>query len=198
MKNQIIISLGRENGSGGHFIAQKIADSLGIKLFDKELVESKLIENGFSKEAIEKADEKPINFLVSRRIGQYSNAIEANIAESTFNFISEAADSGESFVVVGRCSEFILRGNPNLVSIFVTGDKDDKIKRIMEINNLSESKAIDLIKATDRKRKSYHNYYCSIKWGDSRGYDILINTSRVGIDSTCETLLSYIKAFINI
>ena len=103
--------------------------------------------------------------------------------------------SGESFVVVGRCAEYILRGNPNLVSLFICGDLDEKIRRVAERAKVSEARAAELIRETDRRRKLYHNYYCDNKWGDARGYDMTVNSSKLGIEQTAAALVRYIRAF---
>ena len=113
-----------------------------------------------------------------------------------FNFIREKAQSGESFVVLGRCSETKLKDFPALISLFVLADMDAKIKRIMELYSLSEDKAKALIDKKDRKRKRYHNYHCSGHWGDSRLYDLSINSSRLGIEGTVDCLEQYIRARI--
>ena len=113
-----------------------------------------------------------------------------------FEFIREKAQSGESFVVLGRCSESKLKGHPALISLFVLADMDAKIKRIMELYELSEDKAKAFIDKKDRKRKRYHNYHCSSHWGDSRLYDLSINSTRLGIDGTIDHLESYIRARI--
>lgn len=195
MKQQLLVSVGREHGSGGHYIAQLIADQLQIRLLDREIVEGTILESGYSRELVTKMDEKPVNFFSSRRIGSYSNSLEENVAEKTFEFIRNTAASGESFVVVGRCAEYILRGNPNLVSLFICGDQDEKIRRVAERAKVSEARAAELIRETDRRRKLYHNYYCDNKWGDARGYDMTVNSSKLGIEQTAAALVRYIRAF---
>ena len=195
MKQQLLVSVGREHGSGGHYIAQLIADQLQIRLLDREIVEGTILESGYSRELVTKMDEKPVNFFSSRRIGSYSNSLEENVAEKTFEFIRNTAASGESFVVVGRCAEYILRGNPNLVSLFICGDLDEKIRRVAERAKVSEARAAELIRETDRRRKLYHNYYCDNKWGDARGYDMTVNSSKLGIEQTAAALVRYIRAF---
>ena len=195
MKEQIIVTVGREHGSGGHYIAKLMSEKLGIKLYDKEIVEATTLTSGYKKEVVDKMDEKPVNFFLSRRIGEYSNSLEENVAEMTFNYINAKAVSGESFIVVGRCAEQVLKGNPNLVRIFIEGDRDVKIQRIKDIENVSDSKAEAIMREVDRKRKTYHNYYCDRKWGDSRGYDIVANSSKLGLEKTADILVSCVKAF---
>ena len=102
MKQQIIITLGREHGSGGHYIADIISKELGIKLYDKDSIEKEIASAGYSEEMIRKADEKPVNIFASRRIGKYSNSIEVNVAERTFAMLREKAAAGESFLIIGR------------------------------------------------------------------------------------------------
>ncbi|MDO4285704.1 MAG: cytidylate kinase-like family protein [Eubacteriales bacterium] len=195
---QIIITVGREHGSGGHFIAQEIANNLGIKLYDKDIVEGTVELSGYSREFIEKMDEKPVNVLFSRRIGEFSNSLEENVAHKVFEYIHTIAEKGESFVIVGRCAESVLRHYPHVISVFISGDKEDKIDRIKRLYELDTQKAADRIKKVDFKRKHYHNYYSDFKWGDSRGYDILINSSRIGIENTAKCLTSYIHSYMEV
>ena len=131
MKNQIIITLGREHGSGGHYIADMIAQELGIKLYDKDSIEKEIVSEGYSGEMIRKMDEKPVNFFASRRIGKYSNSLEVNVAEKTFAMLRDKAANGESFLIIGRCSDQVLKGNPNMLSIFICGNQQAKVGRVM-------------------------------------------------------------------
>lgn len=127
---QIIVTVGREHGSGGKYIAEQIAKQLGIAFYDKEL----LLASVFNAEDAARYDEKPVHLLWSRRIGENFNAPEDALAHETFEHIQELADSGESFVVLGRCSDFILRSNPNAVHLFIAGKPDVKRRRLMEEN----------------------------------------------------------------
>ncbi len=195
---QIIISVGREFGSGGRVIAETLAKRFNIPIYDRHLITEIAEKTGLTPEQIEKYNENPKKKIISRRVRGYSNSIEDNVAEMQFNFLKEKSESGESFVVVGRCSETKLKGNPALISFFVLADTDAKIKRIMEVYELSKDEAIEFIRKKDKKRKRYHNYHCSGHWGDSRLYDLCINSSRLGIDKTVDYLESYIKARTNI
>ena len=181
MKQQIIITLGREHGSGGHYIADIISKELGIKLYDKDSIEKEIASAGYSEEMIRKADEKPVNIFASRRIGKYSNSIEVNVAERTFAMLREKAAAGESFLIIGRCGEQVLK---------------DNLARVMEKMGLDADRAIDEIKSVDRSRKNYHNYYCNTKWGDARGYDMTIKSNVLGCEETAEMLVSYIRRFM--
>ena len=192
--SQVIISVGREFGSGGKNIAEQLARRFKIPIYDRHLITEIANKTGLTPEEIEKYNEKPKNHLLSRRVNGYSNSIEDNIAEMQFNFLREKAASGESFVVVGRCSETKLRDFKCLVSLFILGDMNEKIKRVMSIYELSEDKAKAFIDKKDRKRKRYHNYHCDGHWGDSRLYDLSINSSRLGIDRTVDLLEEYIRS----
>ena len=192
--SQVIISVGREFGSGGRVIAEALANRFNIPIYDRHLITEIANKTGLTPEEIERYNEKPKNHLLSRRVNGYSNSIEDNVAEMQFNFLREKAASGESFVVVGRCSETKLRDFKCLISLFVLGDMDEKIKRVMNVYELSEDKAKAFIDKKDRKRKRYHNYHCEGHWGDSRLYDLSVNSSRLGIDGTVDLLEDYINA----
>ncbi len=193
---QFIISVGREFGSGGRSIAEELGKRFGIPVYNRHLITEIAEKTGLAPEEIEKYNENPRTKILSRTVRGYSNSIEDNIAEMQFSFIREKAQSGESFVVLGRCSETKLKDFPALISLFVLADMDAKIKRIMELYSLSEDKAKALIDKKDRKRKRYHNYHCSGHWGDSRLYDLSINSSRLGIEGTVDCLEQYIRARI--
>lgn len=193
-KKQLIISVGREFGSGGHVIARLLADAYNVPLYDHKLMCEIAAEKGVDVKILDKYDEIPRSTLFSRTVRGYNNSPEENIAIMQFNFLKKKASEGESFVVIGRCSETILKEYEGLVSIFILGDMNTKIKRTADRNNISESAAELMINQNDKKRKAYHNYYCTGKWGDSRNYDISINSSRLGIEKTAEMLKSYIDA----
>ena len=145
---------------------------------------------------IRKMDEKPVNFFASRRIGKYSNSLEVNVAEKTFAMLREKAAAGESFVIIGRCGEQVLKENPNMISIFICGDPQFKLTRVMDKLELDAEDAIEEIKSVDRSRKNYHNYYCDTKWGDARGYDMTVKSDVLGCEETAKLLVGYIRSFM--
>ena len=170
MNKQVIISIGREYGSGGHVIAEIIAKHYNIPLYDRNILDELSKETGNSYDVYKKYD------------------------EMQFNFLKEKAESGESYVVLGRCAEDILQDNDGLISIFLVGDTDVKQKRIMEVKHVSADEALTKMKRHDKSRKQYHNSFSSGKWGDSRYYDVCINTSRLGLKASAEELIRYIDA----
>ena len=118
--------------------------------------------------------------------------MEENIANMQFDYLQKKAAKGESFVVVGRCAETMLKAYPALVSIFILGDWDHKVERVKKLYNMSAAEAETYIVRRDKKRKNYHNYYCDGKWGDSRNYDISVNSSKLGEKATADMLAEYI------
>ncbi len=192
MEKQLIISVGREYGSGGHVIAEELAKRFSIPLYDHNLLHEIAEHKNVDKEELSKYDEVPKNIFLYRKVKGHSNSPEEQIANMQFNFLKAKAEEGKSFVVVGRCSEHILKDNPNLITIFVLGDIEAKVARIASIHHLSLDDAERRVRYKDKKRKSYHNFYCTGKWGDSRNYDISVNSTRLGIDATTELLYQYI------
>ena len=194
MGNQIIISISREYGSEGHTIAKQIAKDLGLPFYDRNMLDEIAKEKGFDPDVFAGVDEKPRNKLLSRRVKGYSNATEDNLAQMQFEFLRKKAASGESFVVLGRCSETILKEYDSLVSIFVTGNKDRKLKHVMEKFSLSKTAAAAKITKHDAYRRRYHNHYSDFKWGDSRNYDVCINSSRIGVEGTAKLLKKFVES----
>lgn len=192
-EQQIIIAIGREFGSGGHEIAEKLSEIFGIKLYDKNILQNIAEAKNMDVANYEKYDEVPRKMIFSRTVKGLSNSMEENIAQMQFRFLEDKANSGESFVVVGRCAETILKYHPALVSIFVLSDWDAKVERVMRIYELTKGEAESFMYRNDRKRKEYHNYFCKIKWGDSRNYDLCVNSSRLGEEETVQMLKEYIE-----
>ncbi len=193
MSEQTIITVSREFGSAGHEIAEKIASDLGLKFYDRGMLDEIAREMNVKVEVLEKYDEKPKNIMLSRKIGKYSSSMEEILAEMQFDFIRKKAEEGESFVIVGRCSESVLRNVKGLISIFINGNKECKIERVMKKYVLSRSEAMRKMERHDFKRKRYHNRHSDHKWGDSRYYDICINSSPLKISGTVKVLENYIQ-----
>ena len=190
---QLILAVSREYGSGGHVIAEDLARRFQLPLYDRNILEEIANEKKVDSGNLEKYDEVPKSRLFSRTVRGYSNSPEEQIARMQFDFLRKKAERSESFVIVGRCAETILKGYPGLITIFVLGDLSVKIERIAAINRISRLDAERMITRYDKKRKSYHNYYCDVKWGDSRNYDLCINSSKLGIERTADTLEQYIQ-----
>lgn len=192
MEKQLIISVGREFGSGGHEIAQKLAEHYGIDLLDHNLLDEIAAERGLDADNWRHLDEKHKNVVFSRKLKGFSTSPEENLSLLQFDYLQKKAKKGDSFVIIGRCSENVLKDFDCMISIFVLGDKQKKLERIMELYQLNESVAQKFICEKDMKRKRYHNSYCEGKWGDSRNYHISVNSSKLGIDETVAVLIDFI------
>ena len=203
MNGNLIITIGREYGSAGKEIGTVLADSLGIKCYDKELLAKAAKESGMCQEIFENHDEKPTNsFLYSLVMDTYSMGYSTSVFNdmplnhkvflAQFDAIKKLA-SEESCVIVGRCADYALEEFPNEISIFISADIEARIQRIMRIYSLTEDKARDVILKTDKKRANYYNYYSNKKWGEAKGYDLCINSAKVGVEGAVEIIENYIK-----
>ena len=163
-----------------------------IPLLDHNLLDEIAAEKGLEASHLKQLDEKHKNVWISRKVKGFSSSPEENIYLMQFDYLQKKAKKGDSFVVVGRCSEHVLKDFECMVSIFVLGDKKKKKERIMELYQMSEGSAERLCLEKDSKRKRYHNSYCEGKWGDSRNYDISINSSKLGVEGTVEILIDFI------
>ena len=193
MEKQVMISISREFGSGGRRIAEKVAEDLWLPLYDRNLLDAIAKEKDVDAEHLQKFDEKPRNPILSRSVSGHSNSMEENLVKMQFEYLQKKADSGESFVVLGRCAETALKGRDGLVSVFVLGDREKKLVHVKDKYQLSDTEATLKMVRHDKKRKLYHNRYSDFKWGDSRGYDLCINSSRLGIEKTAAMIENYIK-----
>ena len=192
MEKQLIISIGREVGSGGHEIAEILAKHYNIPLIDKNILEEIAKKKNVDAADLKEVDKKFIFPLINRNVRGFSSSIQENIFLMQFEYLQEKAKAGESFVIVGRCGEDVLKEYDALVSIFVLGDKETKKERIMRLYDKNESMAERLIREKDTERKLYHNSFCEGKWGDSRNYDISVNSSMLGIEGPAELLINFI------
>lgn len=193
MAKQLIISISREYASGGRFIAENLAKRFDLPLYDSNLLHEIAESKNRKADKLLKYDETPKNRFLSRSVRGFNNSLEENIARMQFDYLREKAEKGDSFVVLGRCAETVLEDFEGLVSVFVLADKDFKVERVMEAHNISRTGAELLVERQNRARKSYHNYYCTGKWGDSRNYDISINSCKLGLERTIDILEEYIK-----
>ena len=196
-----IYTIGREFGSGGREVGEKLAAKLGIKLYDKELLQQAAKDSGFCEEIFENHDEKPTNsFLYSLvmdtySINGYSSApfldmpLNHKVFLAQFETIKKIAEK-ESCVIVGRCADYALAENPNCINVFIHADKEFRTKRVAAELQVNESKAKDAIQKKDKQRASYYNYYTSKKWGDSRSYHLTLDSSVLGIDGCVDMILA--------
>lgn len=203
MGNNIVITIGRETGSGGHHIGEMLAEKLGIRYYDKELLTLAAKESGFCEEIFHSYDEKPNrSFLFSTVMDTYAigglttggaNQLPINhkIFLAQFDTIKKLAEK-ESCVIIGRCADYALAGCPHVTNIFISGDEEDKAARIAKIKDMTLDKAKDYIAKSDKKRASYYNYYTSKEWGKASSYELCVNSSKLGYEGTVDLILEYL------
>ena len=188
--SQLIISIGRESGSGGLEIAQTLAKRFGLPLYDKSILQNAAEAKGLDAKDLEQYDERPRSPLFYRSIKGFSNAPEDGVAQMQFDLLRRHAAAGESFVVLGRCAEEVLADYECLVSIFVEADLDFRIRR----TPLPGNEALEFIHKQDRKRRIYHDQHCKGDWGDAQSYDLVINSARLGVPGSAYVQEHYIRA----
>lgn len=204
MNGNLVITIGRQCGSKGKLIGEKLAEALGVKCYDKELLSEAAKHSGLCEELFETHDEKPTNsFLYSLVMDTYSLGyttsaymdmpINHKIFLAQFDTIKKLADE-ESCVIVGRCADYALAEYPNTVTVFITGNEPDKLEYLQQLYDVNESKAKDIMIKTDKKRASYYNYYASKRWGDAKSYDLCINSSAVGVEGAVKIIQEFAKA----
>ena len=194
MNGNLVITIGRECGSSGRLIGQRLAEDLGVKCYDKELLSLAAKNSGLCEELFKTTN----SFLYSLVMDTYSMGyntsaymdmpINHKIFLAQFDTIKKLANE-ESCVIVGRCADYALADYPNTVTVFISGNEEDKIKSLMERHGLTEQKAKDLMIKTDKRRASYYNYYSSKKWGGSR----CLNSSAVGLEGAVEVIKAFAR-----
>lgn len=201
-EKKIIINIGRQLGSGGREIARLLANDLGYKFYDKELLNLAAKESGFSEKVFEKNDEQK-GFLRSLlcmhapHIGDNSFYKSDFSQESLFLFQSDAikkAATDGACVFVGRCADYVLREYDNVINIFITADMKQRIERVIKIHNCDDVMACKIINSQENERASYYNYYTGQKWGYAENYDLCINSSILGIEGTVTFIRDFIKS----
>lgn len=198
-----IITIGRQFGSGGRKIAKKVADMLEIEFYDKSLIALAAKESGLSENLFEGIDEKPTNSLLYSLVmglqsdrGNFYRYNDILNSDSIFRIQSQVIQDiskDKSCVIVGRCSDYVLRENKNMVNVFIHADPEFKTERVMRIYKLSEKEALDTMKKTDKKRSNYYNFYTNQEWGNADNYNISIDSSCLGIDSTARIICEFVR-----
>ena len=198
-----IITIGRQYGSAGHSIGKILADDLGIKYYDKELLEHAANDSGICKELFEHHDEKPTNsFLYSLVMDTYSFGYSSagftdmpmnhKIFLAQFDAIRSIADKGPC-VIVGRCADYVLKDRPNTISVFVKAEMQSKVERAVKYYGVDPQKAEDRIRKADKQRASYYNYYATATWGDVNNYDLCVDTGKLGVEGTVELIARFVE-----
>ena len=203
-REKLIITIARQYGSGGREIGEKIAEALGIPLYDKELIKEAASRGNLNETVIAGADESAANSLL------YTLAMGSNVLGTTMSFgykmplndklfilqsdvIKEYAKEG-SCIFIGRCADYVLRDEAKLLRLFIHGDLDHRRERVaMRHPEIKPSQVVDIINKTDKRRASYYNFYTGNKWGKFDNYDLTVNSSTLGIDGTVDMIVAYAR-----
>ena len=192
VNKKVVITIARQYGSGGRYVGKLIADKLGVKFYDKEIITRLSEATGLSEKYIESTEQKR-ETLANLNNGYYNgldNSDELFVKEA--NLIKELADK-ESCVIIGRCSDFILKDKENVVKIFIYGTMENRIKRAVEFYGFDKSKAEKEIKKIDKLRANHYKFYTNRVWDEHSNYDIAINSDYLGVEKTADLICEMIK-----
>ena len=193
-----VITISREFGSGGRLIGKRLAEKLGVPYYDKELLDRIAEESGFSKEMIEGAEKKAKNsFLYSLasaigtgEAGPETLSLNERFFLAQFETIRKIAEEG-SCVIVGRCADYILRGVPQAVNVFIYAEEEDKIKRAVEEYGIPENEVRKVMRDTDKARANYYAYHTGRRWGDYLNFNLCIDSGYLEIDDIVDLIINY-------
>lgn len=199
MTERIIVTVSREAYCGGDELARKLADKAGFKFYDREIISLASQKSGIHEEHFEAVEKKPTNsILYSVVMGMYSSRgayvklddvlTDDKIYKVQADIIRDMAAQGNC-VFVGRCSDYILRNHKNCINIFLRGETDDRIKRVMTEQNVTEAEAKKIVSRADKKRRSYYNYYTNREWGSIGNYDIMLNLSKISEENALQIIV---------
>jgi cytidylate kinase len=204
MSKKIIITIARQYGSGGREIGEKIGQMLGIPVYDKQIITDAAAKGDLNTEVIKNADETAANSLL------YTLAVGSNVLGATMNFgykmplndklfllqaevIKEYAAEG-SCVIIGRCADYVLRDEENILRLFIYGDLEHRQARVKERHpEIKDTQTIDVINKIDKRRSTYYNFYTGNKWGKYDNYDMAINSSTHSIEGTAKLICAAAK-----
>ena len=202
MKNPLIITIGREYGSGGREIGQAVAKALGIAFYDKQIISLAAKKSGLSDEFISNNEQRMrggfmLNLAAaSAYSGGFFSSQYLPLSESIFisqaQVIRDIANK-ESAVIVGRCADYILDGRQNTINVFIHAPQEERVKRIMRLHNVDEATAIKEIQVSDKERGNHYFRYTDRKWGKAQNYDICVNSALMGVEKTVEMLVDLAK-----
>jgi len=197
MTDKYVITIGRQLGSGGREIGQKLSARLGIAYYDKELIRIASKESGLKEEFFERVDEQKHFSLFPGLLGLRSSVTDDFFSsyylsnETLFKIQGDAmrrlAEEG-SCIFVGRCADYVLKEHRDILNLFISASTDDRIRRIAASHRITEGKARELIEKTDKGRSAFYHYFSGKTWGAAESYHLCINSSLLGIDATVELI----------
>jgi len=195
MNQKVVITIGREFGSGGREIGEKLAKKLGIAYYDRNILDLVAQKSGIDKKYLEVEDEKASNPFDEPYVPHWldTGTLSERLFRMQSKIIKEKAQE-ESCVIVGRCSDVILREREDAFHIFVFAPIEYRIDRVMELFQIDDrERARKIVKKADKARKTYYQYYTDEKWGSREGKDLLINSSTCGINGTVEMIIKLLE-----
>ncbi len=198
MAGNMIITIGREFGSGGHEVGRRLAAELGLKLYDKELLKMVAEESNICEQVLRDYDEKPTNSLlysivmdVYPSMNYVGNTLSQQVSQAQYDTIRKLGEKG-GCVIVGRAADYILRDNPHMTSVFIHSSMRFRLDRVMEYEHIDEAKAREMILRADKKRASFYNFQTEKKWGAVSSYNLSLDTSDIGIDGCVKMIEAYL------
>ena len=202
--NNYVVAIARSFGSGGKAIGTQLAAELGVPCYEKQLIDMASEYSGINKQLFAEVDEKLRGSYAMKHLMKipYTYVVEPSDKEFTsdinlFNIQSEIIRElakTESFVVIGKCADYILRDEPNVISVFVDAPREDCIATVMDRMQVSESRAKELIHKTDKYRADYYKYYTRGRdWKNALNYDLMINSSKTGWDNCVKLIKEYLN-----
>ena len=204
MDNKFVVNIGRQLGSGGREIGEKLAARLGIDFYDKELIKLASEESGLCREFFERADEKTSQGIIGGLFAMRFPFISDGAIPATNCLSNDALFKVQSDVIrklaaersclfVGRCADYILRDYPRCVNVFISSSDEERIKRLCRLHAVSEHAAEEMMTKADKKRSEYYNYYSYKTWGAAASYHLCIDSSILGIDVTVDFVEQFVR-----
>ena len=199
MTGHKVITIGRQFGSGGREIGQRLSEKMDIPLYDHRLVSMAAEQLGVRTEDAERVDESSLNSFVSSytvtpgmyvdfiNAASYVQSFDEDVYRKQSEIIRNLAQKGPC-IIVGRCADYVLRDQADLINVFICAEKEDRKKRIAEIYGLTERKAAERIRKTDRERRFYYEMHTGLEWGSINSHQMLLNVSMLGMDRIVEIL----------
>ena len=198
---KLVITIGRQTGSGGRLVAKQLSQKLNIPYYDREILEEAAKQSGMSAELFELSDEKKhpsLLYAFAMQSYSYSGIGGDELPLGTRMYLAQCdaikkiAQEG-SCVLLGRCADYFLRDEPGLVRVFVTAEHEDRVAHVMDEKKMTEKDARDYIRKRDKERAAYYDFNTDSKWGAAKNYDICVNTTKVGVDGAVKLIEEFIK-----
>lgn len=209
MNANYVINIGRQLGSGGREIGEKLASRLGISFYDKELINLASEESGLCREFFERADEKTSPGISGGLFGMrfpfisdgaipFSNCLSNDALFKVQSDVIRDLARDHSCLFVGRCADYVLRDFPRCVNVFVSCSREERVARLCKIHNIPVKAAEEMMDKADKSRAEFYNYYSNKTWGSAASYHLCIDSSVMGIDKTVDFIIDFIKKTLNL